>query len=221
MEFAPKNPVPVFPLPDIVLFPHTVVPLHIFELRYRTMVRDALSDGRMLALAVLKPGWEREYHSSPAFHALACLARIEDVEWLPNDCYDLHLMGLYRVQIGRVTREYPYRLARVEPVPQAPLTEDDPLVQIERRALIEACHRWAKCAVLPGEILPSEDFGEGLTFEKLVNAVCVGMAAESAEKLDLLALDSLIERGRRAREHIERRLRMKPAPPTPPTGDMN
>ena len=73
METAPTQPVPVFPLPTVVLFPHAVVPLHIFELRYRTMVRDALSGERVIALALLKPGWEREYHASPEFHALGCL----------------------------------------------------------------------------------------------------------------------------------------------------
>ena len=58
MKVTPKHPVPVFPLPDLVLFPHVILPLHVFELRYRTMVRDALSGERVIALALLKPGWE-------------------------------------------------------------------------------------------------------------------------------------------------------------------
>ena len=86
----------MFPLPGVVLFPKVAMPLHIFELRYRTMVRDALSSGRSLAMALLKPGWEAEYQGSPEFHPLVCLARIDEVNWLPNDCYDLRVRGLSR-----------------------------------------------------------------------------------------------------------------------------
>src|SRR5262245_53587958 len=52
--------IPLFPLPNLVLFPHILQPLHIFEPRYRKMVADALTSERLLALALLKPGWERE-----------------------------------------------------------------------------------------------------------------------------------------------------------------
>ena len=51
MSAAAKRPVPVFPLSDVVLFPHAPLPLHVFELRYRTMVRDALSGDREFAIA--------------------------------------------------------------------------------------------------------------------------------------------------------------------------
>ena len=169
MDSGPKRPVPVFPLPDVVLFPHIEIPLYVFELRYRTMVREALSGERLLALAVLAPGWERDYHGSPEFHPLACLARFEEVEWLPNDCYNLRIRGLARVRLGRVTREFPYRAARAEIRPQDPYTEDDPLVQIERRALASALTRLetagesAAAVIRPG--VP--------TYETLVNAGCM------------------------------------------------
>src|SRR6185369_10403756 len=101
MDQAPRRPVPVFPLPGVVLFPGAEMSLHVFELRYRTMVRDALSGERRIGLATLAPGWERDYEASPAFHALGCVARFEDVSWLPNDCYDLRVRGTLRVRFGR------------------------------------------------------------------------------------------------------------------------
>ena len=76
-----KHPIPVFPLPDLVLFPHAVLPLHVYELRYRTLVRDALSRDRVILLALLKPGHEQDYQGSPEFHPLGCLARFEEVEY--------------------------------------------------------------------------------------------------------------------------------------------
>ena len=221
VEFAPQHSVAVFPLPDVVLFPHTSLPLHIFELRYRTMVREALSSGRLLTMAVLKPGWERLDRDSPEYHALGCLARIDDVEWLPDDCYDLRVVGLTRVRIGRTSREYPYRSARVEPVPQAPYPEDDPLVDIERRALIAACRRWREMPPLPGERAPRPDFGEQGSYEELVNEAGLGLGAPVDEKLEWLALDSVIERGLRVRESLERRLRAQPSPHSPRGGELN
>ena len=207
LEFAPQHPVAVFPLPDVVLFPHASLPLHIFELRYRTMVREVLSSGRLITLAVLKPGWERDYRDAPDYHALGCLARIDDVEWLPNDCYDLRVVGLSRVHIHQPATEYPYRSARVELVPQAPYPEDDPLVEIERRALIAACERWRETPARPGERGPGAPVASEGGYEGLVNAAALGLGVPVDEKLAWLALDSVIERGRRVRECIERRLR--------------
>ena len=137
MDRALASAVPVFPLPDLVLFPRARAPLHVFELRYRTMVRDTLSRGRVLALATLCPGYELDYHGSPAYFPLGCLARIEEVEWLPNDRYDLLLEGTTRVRFGRVVSEFPYRSARCEPLPQHPYGEDDPIVTLEKQALLE------------------------------------------------------------------------------------
>jgi uncharacterized protein len=211
VQFAPKRPIPVFPLPGAILFPHTVLPLHVFELRYRTMVRDALSGERMIALALLKPGWERDYRGSPEFHPLACLARFDEVEWLPNDCYDLKLLGLSRVRLGGVARDYPYRACRVSLVPQAPHGEDDPLVTLERQALLDAYARMVRRVA--AEDAPVAAMGEGLPFECVVNAVCMAIAAPPQEKLALLELDSVVERSRRAREWLEARLRRPAAGP--------
>lgn len=202
MAFEPKHAVPVFPLPGLILFPGVHLALHVFELRYRTMVRDALSRGRLLALALLLPGWERDYQGSPEFHPLGCLARIDEVTWMPNDCYDLRLVGLSRVRLGRAEREFPYRAVHLHVLPQDPLAEDDPLVQLERRALLEANARLTR---LTGR--EDRGGGEGLGFEPLVNGVCMELPVEPAAKLQLLELDSLLDRARRARETMEEQLR--------------
>ena len=204
MPFEPKHPVPVFPLPGVVLFPGARLPLHVFELRYRTMVRDALSGERVIALALLLPGWERDYHGSPEFHPLACLARIDEVSWLPDDCYNLELLGLVRARLGRAVREFPYRAVRAQTLPQEPFSEDDALIQLERRALVEAGARLARSAEAVPEAAPVA--GDGLGFEPLVNSLCMGLAADPAEKLALLGMDSVLDRARRARELIEQEL---------------
>jgi hypothetical protein len=200
----PRQPVPVFPLPNVVLFPHAVVPLHVFELRYRTMVRDALAGERLIALALLKPGWEDEYHSSPGFHALGCLARVEEVEWLPDGCYDLRLLGLARVRLGTPVREYPYRAVRVELLPEAPYTEDDPVVRSERRVLLDLYRRLVG---RPEGQSEGARPGDDLPFVSLVNGVCMTAPLAAEERLGLLALDCVVERGHRAWELVSSRLR--------------
>ena len=200
----PRQPVPVFPLPNVVLFPHAVVPLHVFELRYRTMVRDALAGERLIALALLEPGWESEYHGSPAFHDLGCLARFEEAEWLPDGCYDLKLLGLSRVRLGTPVREFPYRAVRVELLPEAPYTEDDPVVMSERRVLLDLYRRLVGW---PERQAEGAGPGDDLPFVSLVNGVCMAAPLEAEERLGLLALDSVVERGHRACELTANRLR--------------
>ncbi len=217
LQSAPQHPVPVFPLPGTVLFPHVGMPLHIFELRYRTMIRDALSRGRLLGLATLKPGWEADYYGSPEFHPLGCLARIEEVEWLPNDCYNLRIVGLTRVHFARIVSEYPYRAARVEVLPQHPYPEDDPFIQLEKNDLAVVFERLL--AALGVDPLQAH-VDRKAPFGALVNALCAGVELPIDTRLELLAIDSLVERGTRIRELTEQRLRSgvrprresKPAP---------
>jgi Lon protease-like protein len=200
----PRQPVPVFPLPNVVLFPHAMVPLHVFELRYRTMVRDALSGERLIALALLKPGWERDYHGSPGFHELGCLARFEEVEWRPDDCYDLKILGLSRVRLGAPVREYPYRAVRAAMLPEEPYSEDDAVVRSERHALLGLYRRLTgppeRAAGVAGP-------GDDLPFVALVNGVCMTAPLEAEERLALLALDSVVERGHRVCDLAARRFR--------------
>src|SRR5437016_14443168 len=76
--------VPLFPLPNVVLFPRAVLPLHIFEERYLVMTADALRRDRLIAMALLKPGWERDYYSTPTIEPVVCVGQILMHEQLPD-----------------------------------------------------------------------------------------------------------------------------------------
>ena len=201
MLFEPKRPVPVFPLPQLALFPRTVVALHVLELRYRAMVREAVRGDRIIAMALLRPGWERDYYGSPEFFPMGCLGRIEHVEWQPNDCYDLRLAGVARVRFDQVVREHPYRLVRVHPVDQEPVSDGDPLVELERRALFDAFTRVANAVGSPHTLRAD------LPLEPLVNHVCMSLTVDPVEKMELLQLDSLLERSQRVRSKMEESLK--------------
>lgn len=216
MSARAEPPVPVFPLPEVVLFPHARLPLHVFELRYRTLVRDALSGARVLAIATLLPGWERDYHLSPAFHPLACLARFEQVEWLPNDCYDLVVAGVERVRLGPVRREFPYRACDVERLRSLPMDDGDPLAAMERSALLREAERLLPLGAAAWVAPPVVDADASL--EALVGELAQVLRVDTAIRLELLALDSVLERARRLHECM-RDVTAPPAEPpreTPP-----
>src|SRR3990172_3672334 len=65
----------LFPLPNLVMYPHVMQPLHIFEERYREMLEDAVAGDRLIAMALLKPGWETDYESRPPIARFACLGK--------------------------------------------------------------------------------------------------------------------------------------------------
>lgn len=105
----------LFPLPNLVLFPHVAQPLHIFEQRYRQLMADALADDRRITMALLQPGWEEDYHRAPAIHPMVCIGRILQEEPQDDGRYNLLLQGITR---ARIIEEIPtqrlYRTARVE-----------------------------------------------------------------------------------------------------------
>lgn len=117
--------VPLFPLPNVVLFPRAVLPLHIFELRYRQMTADVLEGERQIAMALLKPGWEKTYHGSPAIEPVVCVGAILTHERLPDGRYNLLLQGQYRARIVQEQKTGMYRTARLERIFEPPVMEID------------------------------------------------------------------------------------------------
>ncbi len=91
----------LFPLPNLVLFPHVIQPLHVFEPRYRELMQDALLGDKLITMALLAPGEARDAAGRPAIHQVCCLGRILRHERLADGCYNLLLAGLRRVKIER------------------------------------------------------------------------------------------------------------------------
>jgi ATP-dependent Lon protease len=105
----------LFPLPNLVLFPHVIQPLHVFERRYVNLLHDAIEDDRLLAMAVLTPGWEQDYEGRPPIAPVACLGRILSWQAQPGSRYNMLLLGLRRVRVVReLTSEQSFRSAEVK-----------------------------------------------------------------------------------------------------------
>src|SRR4051794_14779459 len=97
---------PIFPLPRVQLFPHALLPLHVFEPRYRDMVRDAMAGPRLIAVAALEPGFEADYHGRPAVRAIVGAGEVIGHEALEDGRSNILLRGVAR---ARIEQELPAR----------------------------------------------------------------------------------------------------------------
>lgn len=203
--------VPVFPLPGIVFFPRTILPLHIFEPRYRTMVRDAVSGEGLIAVALLRPGWDLESSASPSFYDIGTIGRIEDLEPIPDGRFNLRLVGVQRVIFGEIVRHQPYRLARVIPLEETSVNEKD------SRLLTDKLDLLASHGCLLRELTDDEGqtvvLDDRIPFETAVNGACANLPVDPAVRQSLLEEDVLLKRYQRAsallNEVLERVLHLK------------
>ena len=120
---------PIFPLRQTVMFPHSVVPLHIFEPRYRQMLDDALDRVGQLVTATTHPDAEEERPGEPSpLLPVGCIGQIVDHERLPDGRYNILLQGLCRVEIeelNEATDERLYRLGRLSPMVDTEAAQHD------------------------------------------------------------------------------------------------
>jgi uncharacterized protein len=193
----PLNPslpetLPVFPLPGVVFFPGTVLPLHIFEARYRKMVRDAREGDGLIALALLKPGWEREYYESPEVHRLGCAGRIIEAHELPDGRFNIKLAGVCRALFLGFDSERPYRVARVRPVRERVPLDLDPGVAQAKAALV--CAYAQLVAAQSGDPATGLEDTVTVPIHPLVNTVCTHIDLPPGAKQRLLRLDDVLER---------------------------
>jgi Lon protease-like protein len=117
--------VPLFPLPNVVLFPRAVLPLHIFEERYKQMTADALAGDRLVAMALLRCGWEKCYYAAPAIEPVVCVGRILTHERLPDGKYNFLLQGAARARVVAEDHSRSYRVASLEPLVEPAVMEID------------------------------------------------------------------------------------------------
>jgi Lon protease-like protein len=124
----------LFPLPNLVLFPHVMQPLHIFEPRYRQMTTDALAGDRLIALALLQPGWEADYEGRPALFPVACLGKVVAEQRLADGRFNILLRGLTRIRLGaEIDLDKLYRTARVEILADADAPEGEAEHKLRRQ----------------------------------------------------------------------------------------
>src|SRR5512144_2254723 len=108
--------IPIFPLPNVVLFPNVFLPLHIFEPRYRAMVDDALRGDRIIGMVLLRPGWEADYEGRPAIYPIGCAGVITHAERLNDGRFNIVLRGMEKFRVVGEDHSRLYRQGHVDAV---------------------------------------------------------------------------------------------------------
>ncbi len=191
--------IPIFPLPNAVLFPNVFMPLHIFEPRYRAMVGDAMAGDRIIGMVLLKAGFEADYQGRPPIFPVGCAGVITHSERLADGRYNIVLKGLQRFRVTGEDASRQYRLAHIDAIPEpAPDDERDELHRMRLRLetlLAAAVEREGGEPRFPPAV-PDED---------LVNALAQFMALEPLERQALLERDGVLSRCRGLIELLEMR----------------
>lgn len=187
---------PIFPLRQTVMFPHSVVPLHIFEPRYRQLLDDALDRVGQLVTATTHPDAEEEQpHDPPPLLPVGCVGQIVDHERLPDGRYNILLQGLCRVeieQLNEATDERLYRMGRLSPVVDSEADQHD---RPEARDLI----RIALQGPGIGRMSMADDLQtlldrEEAPLDAIVDLLAHPLLRENMDRSEYLSLTTLPER---------------------------
>jgi Lon protease-like protein len=179
---------PLFPLPNVVLFPNVFLPLHVFEPRYREMVSDALDGDRLIGMVLLRPGWEGDYDGRPPVYPIGCAGLITHAERLDGGRFNIVLRGLEKFRIAAEEPGRSYRLARVEGMLEHVTEAERATVRAERRRLEALLVPQPEGRGVDPKVPPS------MPDEDMVNALAQYLELEPVEKQALLEREGLLAR---------------------------
>jgi uncharacterized protein len=182
--------IPLFPLPNLVLFPGVRVPLHIFEPRYREMIADVADGERVIGMMLLKGDRPADFHANPDIFEIGCAGRVNELVRLPDGRYNLVLEGFAEFRVLREIRERSYRQAEVQwcPVQPASLECDVETFEGLREMLFSYLGPPAKEA---WRMLVEQ---RGLRGAELINFLCFHLDLAPIEKQTMLeALGDRVE----------------------------
>jgi uncharacterized protein len=186
--------IPLFPLPDVVLFPRMPLPLHVFEPRYRKMVADALQERRLIGMTLLRPGWEADYDGRPPVFPVGCAGHMEQCDPLPDGRYRILLRGTTRFRLREERAGEPYRLGVVEALEDG--TGEDSTLDPLRKKVMAAI---AQAADGPAVLVMQPE----LSHDVFVNALSQTLSLAPVERQSLLDCDTILDRYSRLVEILE------------------
>lgn len=160
----PTSPVPMFPLPGVFLFPYQVLPLQVFEPRYKDLVRDLLDGTGRFVVATIRAGERATPETPPAVLPVAGLGEIARHEKLPDGRYLIWVLGRARVRIAETASPHRYRTVHCLPFVEV---EAEPE---EARDLVPRLHHAASARLQKRVRLP-EDMPTSVLADLLVQAI--------------------------------------------------
>jgi Lon protease-like protein len=192
--------IPIFPLPNVVLFPGVPLPLHIFEPRYRSMVRDAAAGHELIGMVLLRGEWHKDYYERADVFETGCAGKLINVEALPDGRFNIVLQGTRTFTVTRELTGKTYREVEVS----WRATESGALDPAMRQTLVDRLGDLLQAAPESSAHRLLRD--QSLSDQLLVNFFCYALDISPLEKQGLLHQKGLTARAEQLRDVVEFRL---------------
>lgn len=192
--------IPLFPLPNVVLFPNVFLPLHIFEARYRAMTADALQGDRIIGMVLLRPGYEANYEGRPPIYPVGCAGVITHSQPLPDGRYDIVLRGIQKFRVTSEDHSRAYRIGHIDAISEA-IPPDDVQPLRHQRQRLEAV-----LAAAIERVRSEPKFPPSVPDEDLVNALAQYLELDVLERQALLECHGVLARCRALIDVLEMKL---------------
>lgn len=194
----------LFPLPGVVMFPHVMQPLHIFEPRYCDMLSDSLASDRLITMATLSPGWQQQYDECPPIEHYGCIGRIISHTPTEDDRHNVLLLGIQRVQIlQEIPTNQTYRLAKVSVIDDVYSPD-----QAEHRLALQRSLLDVFRSYVPDSTMAKAGFSRLLDSEMplgmVVDVISYSVGISISQKLSLLSETCVDQRAKTLIAALER-----------------
>ena len=203
--------IPLFPLPNVVFFPRMPLPLHVFEPRYREMVRDAARGARLIGMVLLRGDWQHDYYGHPPIFSVGTVGEMVRLEELPDGRFNIVLRGLREFTIVRELDRAAYR--------EATVTWRDKLVDGLPAGVRDAIrHLVRRYLELRGQEVGDQDvLHANVDDETMVNFLSQHLDVSPLDKQAMLEATTLVERAGRLVDVLEFRLQEMSLPGATPS----
>jgi len=202
-----SNPIAIFPLPSTVFFPKTILPLHIFEPRYRKMISDVQAGNQLIGMVLLAPGWENSYYENPEIVQIGCVGRIDKVVSLADGKFNIELTGLSRFKIIEEVTGEVYRRANVDF-----LTEindgksDEELAKKAKTQFSEWVRIHPKIKSSPNN--PLKLIEQATALSEVIDKIVYGMDLKTEQKQSILEETDVVKRANFVLTELDIKLRI-------------
>lgn len=212
----------VFPLPNLVMFPHVMQALHIFEPRYLAMLEEAIEDDRLIALGLLAPGWEQHYDDRPTLQPAACLCRIATHQRTQQGTYNVLLLGVRRLRLVReLPPSKPFRVVESEILEDREPTDATAAAANGLQQQLLAAFKRSMPKIPQAYEQLDQLLGSQITLGMLSDIVSYTLDIDLATKFRLLTEQDVFRRVRMLLEAIESRGATSAGRPFPPAFSEN
>jgi Lon protease-like protein len=193
----PHELIPLFPLSGVVLFPRVKTPLHLFEPRYRQLAADVLAGERRIGMATVLPDHLGEIGGDPPLASIGCCGVVTESQRLPDDTYNIVLLGEQRFRLVAEQARSPdrlYRIGKIERLEDPNPPEDRERVSRLRANIVENVGTLVRQTEPERAAMLDPALFRGVDDATFVNVLANALAFPPEEKQRLLEAESILER---------------------------